>query len=374
MHRIPRQPPRPSPLIDTLLNPIFVNGRYTVQPQSGVQRFAGEVVAALASSWPVGRPPPTLLLPPDAPEKAYPLPTIRVGSRNGGVAWEQIDLPRQARAGLLVNLGNTGPILVRKQMVVIHDAGAFARPEAYSWKFRAWYRLLQPTMARRGVRVVTVSEFSRRELARYLRLDPTTIPVLPEGGEHILREPANTQVLAANALVPGRFVLVVGNLAAHKNLSALSQTAHALASRGLDLVITGSLDRTVFEGTSRLPQPARYVGRVDDASLRALYETAACFLFPSLYEGCGLPALEAMACGCPLVLSDIPAFREVAGTAAHFFDPASPDEIVRRVCEVVDDAALADRLRREGAHRAAQFGWSKAADSLRGIIDTLACW
>ena len=350
---------------------VFVNGRFAVQAQSGVQRFAAEIVAALPSAWPAGRPLPTLLLPPGAPDGRYPLPARRVGRRRGGVAWEQIDLPRHAAGGLLVSLGNTGPVLAGRQLVVVHDAAVHARPEAYSWKFRAWYRLLQPALVRRGARIATVSEFSRSELSRCLGVPPASIALLPEGGEHILRVPADSGVLAANALRPGRFVLVVGNLAAHKNLAALGETARALASRGLDLVVTGSLDRAVFGAPAELPMPARYVGRVDDASLRALYEAAYCFLFPSLYEGFGLPVLEAMACGCPVVLSDIPALREVAGPAAHYFDPRHPADIARAVREVVDDPALSGRLRREGAARLARFGWAQAAGALCGLIDAL---
>ena len=353
------------------MTPIFVNGRFTVQAQSGVQRFASEIVAALPSAWPPGQALPTLLLPPDAPDGHHCLPTRRVGRRRGGVAWEQLDLPRHASRGLLVSLGNTGPVLAGRQVVVIHDAAVHARPEAYSWKFRAWYRLLQPALVRRGARIATVSEFSRSELSRCLGVPPTSIALLPEGGDHILRAPADRGVLAAHVLRPGGFVLVVGNLAAHKNLTALGETARALASRGLDLVVIGSLDRAVFGTPAGLPEPARYVGRVDDASLRALYEAARCFLFPSLYEGFGLPVLEAMTCGCPVALSDIPALREVAGSAARYFDPRRPDDIARAVCEVVDDPALSDRLRRDGAARLAQFGWASAAGVLCGLLDGL---
>lgn len=353
------------------MTPVFVNGRFAVQAQSGVQRFASEIVAALPSAWPGERTLPTLLLPPNAPDGRYPLPTRRVGQRRGGVAWEQLDLPRHASRGLLVSLGNTGPVLAGHQLVVIHDAAVHARPEAYSWKFKAWYRLLQPALVRRGASIATVSEFSRSELSRYLGVSSASIALLPEGGEHILRVPADGGVLAVHGLRPGRFVLVVGNLAAHKNLAALGETARALASRGFDLVVTGSLDRAVFGTLAGLPEPARYVGRVDDASLRALYEAASCFLFPSLYEGFGLPVLEAMACGCPVALSDIPALREVAGGAARYFDPRHPHDIARAVCEVVDDPAMSDLLRHDGNVRLNRFGWAKAAGALYDLLDGL---
>ena len=336
---------------------VYLNGRFTAQAMTGVQRFASEIWAALPSVWPPGWPAPVLLKP---------------GRRGGGVAghlWEQAMLPGRSAGGVLVNLGNTGPLLAGRQLVVIHDAGVFATPEAYSAGFRLWYPRLQSLLIRGGARIATVSAFGRAELARQFRLPPDGIDVVSEGAEHILRAPADPGLLARHALVPGRFVLVVGSMAAHKNLRALGPAAAMLAARGMELVITGGFDAAVFQGGGALPRPARYIGRVGDDGLRALYENAACFLFPSRYEGFGLPAVEAMACGCPVVASHAEALRETCGDAALFCDPASPEAIAGTVAALLDDPAQAAWLRERGRRRAAGMTWPAAA---RRLVDSIA--
>lgn len=283
--------------------------------------------------------------------------------RTRGNAWEQFALPRAAGAAFLVNLANTAPLFARRQAVVIHDAGVFATPEAYSWKFRAWYRLLHRGLARGGTVLATVSEFSRGEIERHLRVPAERIAVLGEGAEHILRPAPLASPLAAQT-----YALAVGTPAAHKNLAILDETAALLRGRGLDLVAVGGVAGGVF-GQAGWPAGIRPLGRVDDATLAALYRGAACLVFPSRYEGFGLPAIEAMACGCPVVAAAIPALREVCGEAALFASPDSPGDFAGAVGRVLDDPALARQLREAGGARAARFTWRAAAEKLFGAIE-----
>lgn len=343
---------------------IYVNGRFTAQSLSGVQRFAIELTRALQR---LQGQDVRLLVPPGGPGAWAG--AVEVG-RLHGQAWEQWDLPRHAAEGLLINLGNVAPLLARRQIVVIHDAGVFSTPEAYSWKFRLWYKALQTLLVRRGVPVVTVSEFSRTEILRHLRAAPGQVHVIPEGADHMNRMEADTTVLAANELKPGHFVFAVGNLAAHKNLPALGLLAERLAQRGAVLVVAGKLGGKAFQSGAgpELPRAARYIGRVSDEQLKALYQAAACFVFPSRYEGFGLPAVEAMASGCPVVAADIAALRETCGDAARFCDPLSPAHIAETVLEVYDDAALRERLRQAGLARTREMTWDRAARALQDII------
>ncbi len=345
-------------------SPVYWNGRFAAQSLTGVQRFATEITRALGGAALDA----TVLTPQTAAAVELPGFRVRAVGRRQGHAWEQWDLPRAARDGLLVNLGNTGPLRQARQIVVIHDAGVFSTPESYSRAFRLWYRVLHRRLARRA-KLVTVSAFARAELVRHLHVDPAAVSVLPEGAEHILRAPADGSVLAAHGLAAGRYVLAVGSLAPHKNLAALSQTAAGLAARGMQLVITGGLEPKVFApGQPHLPQPATYLGRVDDAQLRALYESAACFVFPSRYEGFGLPAIEAMACGCPVAAATAGSLPEVCGEAAAYFDPHDPPDIAELVCRLVDTPALATELRRLGRIRVRQFTWGAAARGLAEIV------
>jgi glycosyltransferase involved in cell wall biosynthesis len=345
---------------------LYVNGRFLSQPLSGVQRFATEITAALLRRDPAR----VVVLGPDAIANG-PAPVRAIGRRRGH-AWEQLDLPVHAQDGVLINLGNTAPLRLRAQVVVIHDAGVFATPEAYDWKFRLWYKFVQGQLLRRGACVITVSDFARRELVRCLGADPDRIAVISEGADHMHRILADHGV--RQRFPPGRFVLVVGNLAAHKNLVALSELARRLAERGTHLVITGGLTEGAFRAVdpTALPRPAHCIGRVSDGELKALYESAACLVFPSRYEGFGLPAVEAMACGCPVVASRIPALVETCGGAAHYFDPASPADIAAQVCGLLDSQALETDLRAGARARVRDFTWARAAAQLTDIADRYA--
>ncbi len=353
------------------MNGIAINGRFLTQGMTGVQRFATEVVAAadrLAADgeWPSAR----ILHPAGARDaELRHLRAETVGSRSGQ-AWEQIDLPRALKRDVLVSLGNTGPVMAgAKQAVVIHDAGAFDTPESYSFAFRTWYRLLQRRLARGGAQLLTVSEFSRGRIAAALGVEAGTIGVVTEGGEHVLRIPADGSVLGRHGLGPGRFALVVGNPAAHKNLAALAAAAEVLGAHGLTLAVAGAADPAVFRaGGGVAAEAAKVLGRVTDAELRTLYENALCLIFPSRYEGFGLPPLEAMVCGCPVVAAQAGAVPEVCAEAALWFDPGQPASLRGALERLVAEDGLRDHLRAAGLARGAGFTWDAAARRLLALV------
>lgn len=351
---------------------IAINGRFLTQGMTGVQRFATEVVAAadaLAArgAWPAAR----LLCPPGAREAGLGAFRAEAVGTRAGQAWEQFDLPRALRGDFLLSLGNTAPLLARaRQAVVIHDAGAFDTPDSYSFAFRSWYRLLQKRLARGGARLLTVSEFSRARIAAALGVAPGAIGVVPESGEHMLRIPADGSVLARHGLDVARYAVVVGNPAAHKNLAALTAAADVLGRGGLTLAVAGAADPAVFRsGGGVAAEAARVLGRVSDAQLRALYASALCLIFPSRYEGFGLPPLEAMSCGCPVIAAHAGAVPEVCGEAALWFDPAQPATLQDALARLIAQDGLRDGLRRAGLARAARFTWERAARELLALIE-----
>ncbi|MGX9962475.1 glycosyltransferase family 4 protein [Roseomonas sp. F4] len=346
------------------MTPLAINARFLTQKLSGVQRFAREVTAALAAT----ATPIRLLAPPDAPADFAGLPVERIGRRTGQ-AWEQFDLPGAVAGQHLLNLGNTAPLrLGAAQTVVIHDAGVFDTPESYSFAFRAWYRALHWTLPRRGARIVTVSEFSRARLALHLGLPAASIAVVAEGGEHALRDAAEPGVLTKHGLQPSRFVLAVGTRAAHKNLDALREAVALLAARGLKLAVAGAADASVFRNASDV-DAALALGRVSDGELRALYENALCLIFPSRYEGFGLPPLEAMWCGCPVLAAEAGAVPEVCGDAALWFDAEGPRSPAAALTRLLDEPLLAEKLRQAGRARAATYSWPAAADRLLAVME-----
>jgi len=160
--------------------PVYLNGRFLRQSMTGVQRFSSEMALAIDSLAAADQWPETIVLAPrpgrsdqDKSAASYRNLRLREVGRLNGHLWEQLELPGAARGGILVNLGNTGPLLAgRRQVVVIHDASVFDTPESYSWRFRTWYKGLERGLVWTGTHIVTVSEFSRQRIAARLHIDP----------------------------------------------------------------------------------------------------------------------------------------------------------------------------------------------------------
>ena len=344
------------------------NGRFVAQPLTGVQRFAHEVLRAMSGgSRPIR---PRLALPADASERDLPLGSaMHSRGRFRGHLWEQAELPVQRRGEFLVNLCNCGPVSVRDQLVVLHDVAFLANPGNFGWRFRAWYSLMVRSYLARGARLATVSNFSAGEIARLLGYARHRITVLHGGVEHIRRVPADHSVLKRLQLERKQFVLSFGSGIPNKNFVGVARAAQLLGARGMPFLVVGAPPSSrVFGQVSLDWSRLKHAGRVSDAELRALYEAAACFVFPSHYEGFGLPPLEAMSCGCPVVASRTTSLPEICGTAAVYCDPDDPADIAAGIRRIVESRSLQDELGTAGRLRAEQFSWSAAADRLSELI------
>jgi glycosyltransferase involved in cell wall biosynthesis len=358
------------------MEPLFVNGKFCAQRMTGVQRYAWSLLAALDAHLAVGSAQAswTLLLPPRV--AAPPLRAIavrRVPWRWPGLhGWEQWALPRAARGGRLVNLAGSAPAWpVGPQVCVMHDAVLFDQPQAYTAVFRTWYRWLFRRLARRSTTLVTVSAFSRERLALALGVPQERLAVVPGAGEHLDRVQADASKLAANALDGQPFVLAVGSRNPTKNLLRLLEAWRLLNRSDVQLVLVGGANARVFGRPAVAAGGAsvRDLGAVDDPTLKALYQRALALVFPSMYEGFGLPLLEAMHCGCPVAASTAPALRESGGDAALYFDPLSPQEIAQVLRRLIEQPTLRDDLRARGRTRAAQFGWDASAGALLAAME-----
>jgi glycosyltransferase involved in cell wall biosynthesis len=264
--------------------------------------------------------------------------------------------------------------LVRRQLLTIHDASVFAVPEAYSPMFRHYYRLILPYLARRVERVFTVSRFSASELKRWTGIPEEKIRITPGGHDHILATAADPDVLSRHRLGHKPYVLAVGSLARHKNLEAVFAAMQLLGQQGWDYVIAGPVNPRIFGEVPRgAPTVAKQLGYVTDAELRALYEGAACLVYPSRYEGFGLPPLEAMACGCPVIVSRSASLPEVCGEAALYVDADDHQQLAAAIRRVMCEENLATRLRQLGRERAGQWTWARSADlALSAVQEALA--
>jgi glycosyltransferase involved in cell wall biosynthesis len=356
---------------------IGFNGRFLTQSLSGVQRYSREMVKAvdrLIQSEPdrLGRHRWRMWVPPGSAIdlKLCAISVEPVGHR-GGHMWEQRDLLRAASGARLVNLGNSGPVLHRDKLVVIHDAAVFRTPANFGWRYRMAHRLLGRALARTG-RIGTVSEFSRDELALVLGLRADAIVLARNGSDHFVDRKPDDSVIDALGLERGRYFLFVGSPAPNKNLAVLIKAFAQLDRAGAKVVIAGSLDRSVFGGDGAgAADGVVLAARRSDAEIAALYANATAHVFPSLYEGFGIPPLEAMASGCPVIASDIAVVREVCGDAASYFDPRDASALTRLLRAHWDVPQRSAEQRVVAAARVARLTWERSA---RALIDAvLAC-
>lgn len=354
---------------------VFLNGRYLGQSVTGVQRGAKETIRALDLLIGAGEYPPplwkfTLLTPPGPWERPVlgGIDVRTVGHLRGQL-WEQLELPVHARGGLLLNFANTAPLAVRHQCVTIHDASVFAFPSAYSRTFRTWYQILLPRLGGRVARVLTVSEFSRNELSRWARIPRQRISVVHCAGEHILSVAPDAGVFRQHGIGSRPYVLAVGSSSPHKNLQGIVQALEYVGCDDFDVVVAGGRNLRVF-GMERVSthRRIRTIGYVTDGQLRALYERAACLVFPSLYEGFGLPPLEAMACGCPVITSNTTSLPEVCGDGALYCDPRNPRDIAGRISAVLTQPELAAELRSRALARSRLFSWEATARAVMKVV------
>lgn len=351
---------------------LFINGRFLTRRMTGVDRFAREVVAAIDRMLVDGDPlvaglQVTILVPPsDSLEHDYRRIQVRQVGKRQGTAWEQLDLARAVPQGaLLLSLCNTGPALRREHAVVIHDAGTERMPQAYSRGFRWWYRLLMPLLGRNARHLLTVSAFSRRELETVFSIPAGKAVVVSEGGEHILRVQPDPEALQRFGLDQRPYLLAVSSMAANKNFRLIVEALALLDNPPFEIAIAGGANPRVFGHAGNVETAnVRWLGYVSDGELRSLYGGALGFVFPSLYEGYGLPPLEAMSCGCPVLVSTAASIPEVCGDAGLYFDPHDAVSLKEAMLRLANDGELREQMRERGYQRARSYSWDRAAREL----------
>jgi glycosyltransferase involved in cell wall biosynthesis len=342
--------------------PAVIDARAAARPElGGVERWARELAARL----------PTLR--PGGYVVAAPRPRL---THRAGHAWEQAVLPvRAARAPALLCPANLAPIAAANVVLVLHDAAALRHPGWYSPLYAAYQRSLLPRLARRARRVITVSDFSRDELAELLSLPPERVTVVAGGVDPRFAVAGGDGTAAATARaalgLTRPYVLCVASHTARKNLAALVPAARALAAEGVEVVVAGG-HRPQFAPEAGL-DGLRLLGAVDDRLLPGLYAGAEAFALPSLYEGFGLPVLEAMAAGTPVVAAATSALPGTCGGAARLVPPDG-EAFAAALTALLGDPAERARLRAAGRERAARFTWERTAREVDAVVADAAGW
>lgn len=340
-----------------------INGRFLTRDITGVDRYAREIVSALDCLMEGGE--ACILIPEYANVIDCPryknIELIRYGTRNGH-AWEQFDLYQYAKRRKLVtiNLCNTAPIL-DPGVVCIHDMNIRANPKFYNWKFRMAYRWYFQLFARRARLILTVSDFSKNEIEKYYPSARGKIHVVPNAWQHIERTKPDYSIFSRSDLEPGSYYFAMSSLAPNKNLKWIVETACLNPSD--TFAVAGGINLKVF-GEHDIPKAenVKYLGYVTDGEAKALMASCKCFLYPTFYEGFGIPPMEALACGARSVMvSDTEVMHEVYGVDVQYINPRLPQLMDCMRCEHVFDnrPGVLDR-----------YSWKKSAGMLRSILQS----
>ncbi|HNA56042.1 MAG TPA: glycosyltransferase family 1 protein [Anaerolineales bacterium] len=329
------------------MNKIAVNGRCLTRRITGVERYAREISKRLAGSH--------ILQPQNGTGQV------------AGNLWEQVILPGQLKHDeILWSPANAGPWLVKNQVITIHDASVFDHPEWFKPAFAAWTRLSWQMLARRVRAIITVSNFSCERLKHHLKIPTEKIHVVHNGVGKPFAPQTQPRIDAVRSKygIQKPYFLFVGTIEPRKNLGGLLQAWNRAGITTHELFIAGARGR-VFQPISGAPN---IVYNVHDDDLPALYSGAAAFIIPSFYEGFGLTALEAMACGTPVIASRTTVFPETLGEAAQFIDPYSVNQLSDAMRAILEDSALAATLRKHGLEHASRFSWDESARKTQEII------
>jgi glycosyltransferase involved in cell wall biosynthesis len=341
---------------------ILVNVRSQDAPLTGVQRYIHEMCDHLK-----GR----------VRKVAPHRPLLGIA----GHLWEQLILPGMLKNELLWSPANTGPFRVANQVVTIHDVAPLDHPEWFSAKFASWYRWLIPRLVKRVRRVITVSNFSKTRLLELTGVEEARIIVIPNGvNQRFFRRTAAEidSVKRRLGVATSRYLLSLGSIEPRKNLARMLTAwsrCQALLTDDISLVVAGArgarhIHRNVV--IADLPPRVCFTEAVPDEWLPALYSGATALIYPSIYEGFGLPVAEAMATGTVPIVSNCTALPEVVGNGGLMIDPFNIEELAYALVRICRDETLRSKLSDQSIQESSRFRWECAAQRVLSVLEQAA--
>ncbi|HGM6755766.1 TPA: glycosyltransferase family 4 protein [Serratia marcescens] len=344
---------------------LYINARFLTQDMTGVQRFAEQISRNLNAIRD-----DVVFLVPDEEYKIEVDPSFElkvIGKRNGHL-WEQIDLPKYLKSigsPPLLNLCSTAPLFYRNQIVTHHDITYKRYPESFSRKFRYIYNSIIPIMLKNCRKIITVSEFSKDEIAKAFHVEKEKISVVYNASSEKFKSIDSDR--------KEKYLLAVSSPNYHKNFHGMLK-AFAMLDNKIDIklkIIGRSADnfnKQMYANAENANSNIEFLGRVDDLELVKLYQNATAFVFPSFYEGFGIPPLEAQSCGCPVIASSSASIPEVLGESALYFDPYKIDEITNAMETIICNDSVREELIILGFENTRRFSWVKSAQAVDKII------
>ncbi len=344
---------------------IYVNGRFLTHPMTGVERYAYNV----CKTWRKMGINFTIICPKAQLQDCYNISDLNVIYYCKGQShlWEQCILPFffiGKKDYVVFSFTGLGSILIRQKVMTIHDLSFLENPRWFSRGYYWWYKVMTPLAARTSRHIITVSNFSKQEILKFY-------PFIKESYVSVVYGAPDKEKFYLDAQCPvskEKFALAVSSLDPRKNFDTLLEAFKDV--KNCKLYIVGAHNRVFTKGqNTTTADNICFLGRVSDEDLLKLYNQATCFIFPSLYEGFGLPPIEAMQCGCPVLASDIPVLREVCGEAAYYFNPNDSKSIRQAIQHFIDDKnTLRPTLQKKCSEHAKQFSWETTAQKILKLV------
>lgn len=353
---------------------IYINGRFLLQPPTGVNRFAYELCRAFTCQ----NIEFTIICPSKTINGEYNIENFNIiyfgFMSSSSHFWEQIVLPLffvKKQNYILLNFTGLGPVLISKKIITIHDVAFLYNPLWYSFFYRVFYKILTPLCAGTSQKILTVSEFSKSEIIRFLNIDKDKIEIVYNAVPSVFyNETYQNNVRETEE----RYILAVSSIDPRKNFNTLIKAFSHLKDIPVRLFIIGGRSKIYSQATEEYNQNEKitWLGRVSDAELINYYKHALCFVYPSLYEGFGIPPLEAMLLSCPVITSDIEVFHEVYGQSVLYVDPLEDKQIADTIKLLLMSPELRKELIDKGIKHAQGYSWNNSASKVMKILYTIA--
>lgn len=337
---------------------VIINGRFLLHRVTGVERYAREILVELDKIIEPGQ--ITMAVPPEV--KSIPeyknIKVTKIGKLHNRL-WEHISFPCYVHKckGISLNLCNVAP-LPSPGIVCIHDVKIKATPKYFSKKFLAWYNLLLLNATKRSKEIITVSEFSKREICKYYHVRPEKIHVIPDAWQHYERIGYDEKALEKYDLVEGQYFFSMCSLEPNKNFKWIAEAAKQNPNEVF--AVSGSINEKIFVSglDFECPQNMKLLGYVSDEEAKTLMRDCKAFLFPTFYEGFGIPPLEAISAGAKqVIVSDTEVMHEIFGDSVIYVDPLKAESF-----------SINQIINYQGRNILRNYSWEKSAAMLHEVI------